>query len=42
MVVKELKILDGTYNGVKTNLRYKNINLKSFTGIKEEIKPIYH
>ncbi|MBQ7140379.1 MAG: DUF2207 domain-containing protein [Bacilli bacterium] len=32
MQVKELKILDGNYNGVKTNLRFQNPYLKQFTG----------
>ena len=33
MQVKELKILDGKYNGIKTNLRFQNPFLKTFSGI---------
>jgi len=38
MQVKELKKLSGTYNGVKTTLRYSNNNLQSFTGILDDFE----
>lgn len=34
MQVRELKILEGTFNGHETSLRYKNSKLYHFTGIK--------
>ena len=36
MNVKELKILDGEYNGISTTLRYMNNNLRTFTGVEED------
>ena len=36
MNVKELKILDGEYNGISTTLRYRNNNLRTFTGVEED------
>lgn len=38
MQIKELKELDGEYNGFTTNLRYKNSNLKTFTGSLEDFE----
>lgn len=38
MQVKELKELDGQYNGFSTNLRYKNPNLRTFMGVKEDFE----
>lgn len=38
MNVKELKILDGEYNGISTTLRYKNDNLRTFTGVEEDFE----
>ena len=38
MQVKELKELDGQYNGFSTNLRFKNPNLRTFMGVKEDFE----
>lgn len=38
MQVKELKKLSGSYNGVKTTLRYSNNNLKTFTGVLDDFE----
>lgn len=38
MQVKELKELDGEYNGVSTNLRFKNQNLQTFSGVKNDFE----
>ena len=38
MEVRELKVLSGDYNGISTNLRYKNNSLKTFTGVKEDFE----
>ena len=38
MEVKELKVLDGTYNGIKTSLKYSNPNLKTFSGVLEDFE----
>jgi len=38
MKVKELKKLTGTYNGVKTTLRYSNNNLQTFTGVPDDFE----
>lgn len=36
--VKELKLMDGYYNGYKTNIRYKTNNLKNFTGVLDDFE----
>lgn len=38
MQVKELKKLSGTYNGVKTTLRFSNNNLQTFTGVLDDFE----
>ena len=38
MEVRELKVMDGNYNGFSTTLRYKNNNLKSFSGILDDFE----
>lgn len=38
MEVKELKVLDGSYNGVLTTLRYKNTALQIFSGVKDDFE----
>ena len=38
MQVKELKELDGEYNGFSTNLRFKNPSLRTFMGVKEDFE----
>lgn len=38
MQVKELKKLSGTYNGIKTTLRYSNNSLKTFVGILDDFE----
>ncbi len=36
MEVKELKLLEGEYNGIYTNLRYTNYALQTFTGVQDD------
>ena len=38
MQVKELKELDGEYNGFSTNLKFKDSNLKPFVGVREDFE----
>ncbi len=36
--VKELKVLDGSFNGIYTNLRYTNYGLQKFSGILDDFE----
>ena len=38
MEVRELKVLGGEYNGLNTNLRYRNNSLRSFSGVKKDFE----
>ncbi|HOP66052.1 MAG TPA: hypothetical protein PLX66_03465, partial [Bacilli bacterium] len=38
MEVKELKLLEGSYNGILTNLNYTNYGLQDFTGILDDFE----
>lgn len=38
MEVRELKYLDGSYNGFSTTLKYQNTSLKDFTGAQDDFE----